>query len=79
MTWTDTTKKSVLTVHRGMRRYRAIVEPMPCAPLRFSWALYRCAEKVADGWAYGIEYAKLEAEQALLALIEKDFNEGDAK
>ena len=79
MTWTDTTKKSVLTVQRGMRRYHATVEPMPCAPLRFSWALYRCAEQVADGWAYGIEYAKLEAEQALTALIEKDQNEGDAK
>ena len=77
MTWTDTPKKSVLTVHRGMRRYHATVEPMPCAPLRFSWALYRSAEQVADGWAYGIEYAKVEAEQALLALMETDGTLGD--
>jgi len=60
-----------------MLRYHAIVESMPCAPLRFAWALYRCAEKVADGWAYGVEYAKLEAEQALLALMETDGTLGD--
>ena len=77
MTWTDGRTKSVLTVHRGMLRYHAIVESMPCAPLRFAWALYRCAEKVADGWAYGTEYAKLEAEQALLALMETDGTLGD--
>jgi len=77
MTWTDTPKKSVLTVQRGMRCYHAIVEPVPCAPLRFAWALYRCAEKVADGWAYGDYYTKLEAEQALLALMETDGTLGD--
>lgn len=77
MNWTDGHAKSVLTVQRGMCRYHATVEPMPCAPLRFSWALYRSAEQVADGWAYGVEYAKVEAEQALLALMETDGTLGD--
>jgi hypothetical protein len=79
MTWTEGVKRSVLTVHRGMRRYHAIVEPVPNAAMRYSWELYRCAEKVADGWAYGDYYTKIEAEQALLALMETDGTLGDTE
>lgn len=80
MTWIERRTKSVMTVHRGTRRYRAIVKPEPDPAYGsdgYGWKVYRLTREITAGWNADDYHARLEAEQALLALMETDRTAGD--
>ena len=73
--WTDGPELSILLVNANGRDYAAEAKPDDELPEGYSWCIYRDARSMAWGVGCGRYHAKLEAEQTLTALIEKDFNE----
>ena len=78
--WTDGPELSILLVRENGRDYAAEAGPEPdvsyCGP-GYAWHTYRDGRDMSWGWSADRDTAKRKAEQALTALIEKDFNEGD--
>ena len=73
--WQDLQTKSVLTLHKGIRRYHAVVEPEPdeCyGGPGFKWGVYKFFRENDCGWNPDMYTAKLEAEQALEKLMMED-------
>lgn len=78
--WTDGPELSILTVRENRRDYAAEVAPEADASYGgpgYAWHLYRDERDMSWGWSADRYHAKLEAEQALLALIETDGTTGD--
>lgn len=81
-TWTDGPELSILLVRENMRDYAAEVSPEADESYGgpgYAWHLYRDARDMSWGWSADRYHAKVEAEQALLALMETDRTLGDTE
>lgn len=80
--WTDGPELSILLVRENMRDYAAEVSPESDESYGgpgYAWHLYRDERDMSWGWSADRYHAKVEAEQALLALMETDRTAGDAE
>ena len=77
--WTDGPELSILLVRENGRDYAAEAKPDDELPEGYFWCMYRDERSMAWGAGCDRYHAKLEAEQALLALMETDGTLGDAK
>ena len=78
--WTDGPELSILLVRENRRDYAAEVSPESDESYGgpgYAWHLYRDERDMSWGWSADRYHAKVEAEQALLALMETDGTLGD--